>query len=515
MMSDGHQEQQDDDDEGPIFHIAPPPEQTFPNEEQLEKAIHEWSKEHGYELVRRASKKNSKKEVYKRYYHCSKHGQKINKVSESARKRANRKSNRIGCPMSIACVAVDPTNPHSDWQIRHRKSHHNHPPMEAVKLAGHRRRARLGAVEKAVDSLFAIGTETSAVLKFLQTTHPEGLFTRTDVANMKMKWKKHGTCADRQGDKRAPALTGEVPEQSSSQNVNDDVQDISPVTPSVPQAPNEPSHQLPRTGVRGRPPASTSTQTIEILENLQASTQRPGNVTRLTLQSSSVQVLAQSSCGDGSSYDRVPLMNTEHDWSAFRDAMMEASLKEGTHEVLTGTQPEPSPPLEGAAVAMEDWNEYVRQLAIYKRRSEILLYAFYSKLGPRFRDRVTLLQKPNEVWAALEDMFAPRGSQEAYKAYCDLHHITLSNSTGLKDYINGLQSRYSKFKSMKRGELVIPDETMVFMFLRGLGAEWSGWAETTVATNNIGGFGTGDRLDFKDICKRALAHEAMQQQRVP
>ena len=200
QQSEGEQAQDGEENE-PIYNLPPPAENTYPSEAELEKAMHAWSLEHGYELVRRASKKNAAGKMYKRYYHCSKHGIMPSKqVPASERKRANRKSNRIGCPMSLACVAVDPGEPDGEWQIRHRKTHHNHPAHDGVSLAGHRRRAREGGVQKAVDGLFSIGTSTAQVLLFLQKTHPNGLFTRTDVANMKLKWKKYGTCTYRPGE---------------------------------------------------------------------------------------------------------------------------------------------------------------------------------------------------------------------------------------------------------------------------------------------------------------------------
>ena len=99
--------------------------------------------------------------------------------------------------MSLAIVALDPMAPEGEWQVRHRKTYHNHGPLDALALAGHRRRARAGGIEQAVDGLFAIGTPTAQVLQFLQRTNPNGLFTRTDVANMKLKYKKFGTCLDR------------------------------------------------------------------------------------------------------------------------------------------------------------------------------------------------------------------------------------------------------------------------------------------------------------------------------
>ena len=571
----------DNQEDGPIFFMPPPPEKTYTTEEEMEKALHDWSRDHGYELVRRASKKNAKGEVYKRYYHCSKYGQETKRKTTEPRRRTKRISNRIGCPMSIACVAADPSNPDRDWQIRHRKSHHNHAPLEAVQLAGHRRRARMVA-EKAVDSLFEMGTSTSLVLKFLQTTHPDGLFTRTDVANMKLKWKKWGTCADKlQSIRKGTAPTGKHMESvclacrgkriacgrerpvcgnceldgrrceydhEPAQHDDDDQHDLSDEVPPTQinyDQQRQRQHQSDAiqrsTPNRGRMSGATQKQTQEILSTLQQFTQEHIKPTRLTTQSSSVQVLAQSSCGDGKTYERVPSLNAERDWPAFRDGMFESSLKEGTYDVLTGTQDEPERPRndqwkEGEAAEIDAWNEYVKQLAIHKRRSDMLFHAFYKKLGPAFRSRIQALQKPAEVWALLESVCQPRGSEQAYRLFCDIQSISLANSEGLRDYVNRLDTAYSQFKELKinsmahqqpagvsgtgrstrpknraqTGKDAIPDEMMVFLFLKGLGSDWARWVEGLCATNNIAGFGTGDRLGFQEVCKRALGYEAMQ-----
>lgn len=582
------------DEHGPIFNIPPPPENTYPNEEELERAIHEWSKEHGYELVRRASKRNAKGVLYKRYYHCSKHGKRANtgKLTEETRQRVNRKSGRQDCPMSLAAVAVDPTEPEGEWQIRHRKSHHNHGPMKALELAGHRRRARMGPVEQAIDGLFAIGTSTTQVLQFLQKTSPDGLFTRTDVANMKNRYKKWGTCADRiqRGDNhvstaRYKSINGiKIPclrcrqKHLGCDNAKPKCGNCAPISAECEYSPGQ-EPQLHLAGddetmvmdegdstqidlttpppAQRRPQANSSTtqqssagskrakavsasqpdagRTQEILDNLKNFQAEHLKPQRLAIDSASVEVLAQSSCGNGDSYRNLPWLAAEKDWPAFKDAMREAALRENTWEVLTGAKSEPKKPAPLAsapALDVEVWNEYVRQLAIYNRRNSLLLSAILAKSGPMFKSRLHSIQSAAQAWNTLEDICAPRGSRTAYSIYCDIHSITLANSSSLQHYISRLESAQTQFKQLKlntgpqshgsarasrqqqqqatlprSGDEALPEEQLIFLFLKGLGSTWSEWVESMTMTSNIGGFGTGERLGWKEVTRAVLRVE--------
>ncbi|KAK3718815.1 hypothetical protein LTR37_004731 [Vermiconidia calcicola] len=582
------------DENEPIYNLPPPPENTYPSEAELEKAMHAWSLEHGFELVRRASKKNSKGEQYKRYYHCSKHGMKISKLQPEDRRRVNRKSNRMGCVMSVATVAVDPNNPQGEWQVRHRKTHHNHPALDVKSLAGHRRRAREGGVQKAVDGLFAIGTSTAQVMQFLKKTNPNGLFTRTDVANMKLKWKKYGTCMVTpsqgesmlaKGDVRIVKTTG-IPSachscrqkkvacnsvkpvcgtctQRNTQCVYDPEReetraevlvdpatslmnsqmDYTMTTPTPAaqqqqqqqqqQALTEASATPSSSRPRGRANHAQAAATKEILDELRSFQNDHIVPQRVDLQTSSVEILAQTSCGTGESYKALPFLTSMNDWAHFRDAMVEAAMKENTYDVLAGSKSEPRRPIsapadEGKPTEIEQWNEYIKQLAIYKRRNGLLLSALWSRMAPNYRTRVNSLTNAAAVWNVLEDLFQPRGCETAFRLYLDLHSITLSNSADLKDYIHRLQSTYDKFKQLKlntsppplnrgvhvspvrEGGEAVPEEMVCFLFLQNLGPEWRRWVEGLCATNNIGGFGTGERLGLKDLCKRAVGYEAMQ-----
>lgn len=64
--------------------------------------------------------------------------------------------------------------------------------------------------------------------------------------------------------------------------------------------------------------------------------------------------------------------------------------------------------------------------------------------------------------------------------------------------------------TVRTGSEAVPEEMVCFLFLKGLGDDWSKWVEGLVATNNIGGFGTGERLGLKELGKRALGYQAMQ-----
>ena len=62
----------------------------------------------------------------------------------------------------------------------------------------------------------------------------------------------------------------------------------------------------------------------------------------------------------------------------------------------------------------------------------------------------------------------------------------------------------------RNGGDAVPEEMACFCFLRGLGPAWASWVNGLVLTNNIGGFGTGERLGLKELGKRALGYQAQQ-----
>ncbi|KAI5358613.1 putative zn(2)-C6 fungal-type DNA-binding domain, FAR1 DNA binding domain-containing protein [Septoria linicola] len=602
-------EDEDDDDQDvvdedePVYQLPPPPENEYADEVELEKAIHAWSLEHGYELVRRASKKNAKGQLYKRYYHCSKHGRvSSNKTPEKDKVRVNRKSNRIGCPMSLAAVSVNPHDPTGNWQIRLRKAHHNHPAVEANELAGHRRRARFGAVEKAVDGLFAINTSTNDVLKFLQRTQPEGLFKRTDVANMKLKFKKHGTCANQAESGHAevtPQTTpsaaqkgfpsacntcrgrkskcdsqrpncgsclksgavctyDHVPTSRSSQQ-----QPLPPAPPNRPQQqtptassararqpqrqalagaadddvmqidPPQPNFQIPPDNGHMNPmnqATSQAAQAQQVFAAIAAFQQEHITPTRLDLNSSAVEVLASSTCGNGDSYrSAIPqYFSIGGDWKKYKEAFESAAVKENCVDVLLGHKKEPDKPkpAEGeAGIEVEVHNEYIKQLAIFKRRNEMLKQGLRDTLAPALWNRVKPYHNASGMWTALEDMCCPRGSDQAYARFNDILYVTLANCGGnLDHYIHTIELKWTEFNELanthesrrsssqlnmsaaevlKRkvaGNGTIPEEMLCFLFLRNLGPQHQNLAANMCVANNIGGFGSGERCGFRGLC---------------
>lgn len=579
VQPDGH------DGNEPVFHLPPPPEATYPNQAALEEAVHSWSLEHGYEVVRRASKKNARGVLYKRYMHCSKHGKAANtgKLTDQTRIRHNRKSQRMNCPMSLAVVAVDPNNPEGEWQVRHRKTHHNHGPLEALNLVGHRRRARAGGIEQAVDGLFAIGTPTAQVLQFLERTNPHGLFTRTDVANMKLKYKKFGTCLIK-GDtasssgrpcnycrsKKTKCDNSRPSCSLCSQNGIDceydrPQEDEQPSVPGVDGAtetemmqvdedPLSLDQQGPQSAQRNRNRGTVSQfqqnaqRAEEILANLQAFQTQHVTPVKLDLQSSAVEILAASSCGSGESYKIVPLLQSASDWPTYRDLMTEACMKENTFEVLIGTKTEPTPPPIDCKV--EDWNEYIKKLAIFNRRNAALSGVLWGTLAPTFRNRVQHIKNAADIWSVLEDVCLPQGSDTGFKLYMELHDISHANSADLKDYIVRLENAYMAFNRLSHhwrsqhgtassssntnnasgaaapapmpfstlnsshpssklppAQPIFSEEMLCFLFLRNLAPEFARWAEGVCATNNVAGFGTGPKLGFVDLTRRAVEHE--------
>lgn len=552
---DEEDEQMNDDNEDqPIYQLPPPPEAIYPDEIELEKAIHAWSLEHGYELVRRASKRNAAKQLYKRYFHCSKHGKVSSKaVRKEDRKRANRTSNRMNCPMSLAAVAVDPHDPTGNWQIRHRKTYHNHPAIDVVHLAGHRRRARNPAVEAAVDGLFAIGTNVGDVLKFLQKTNPDGLFKRTDVANMKLKYKKFGTCAqagDDQPQAGSSSRAGNSTTCSACRVKKMKCNNARPICDTC-AASDTPCHYDTATvdpGLEDQTegdttmlnqshdtatssqsgPSMNALHAERVLAALNSFQQEHVRPTRLTLESSAVEILAASTCGNGESYKNAagtkPFSFAE-DYAGFREAFLSAAMKENTKEVLIGAKREPSRPTaeEGEEVTVEEWNEYIKQLAIYNRRNDMLKAGLRECVTKVLWMRVSRLENARDMWSAIEDMCKPRGSDQAYNRFSTLQDVKLESCQDFETYVFEMRRKWEEFNEMggchearrapaqlnqsateilKRregGDGTFPEELLCFLFLKNLGPQHQRMAEHLTKRNNIGGYGSGERVTFKEL----------------
>nr|POE63694.1 hypothetical protein CFP56_04597 [Quercus suber] len=286
-------------------------------------------------------------------------------------------------------------------------------------------------------------------------------------------------------------------------------------------------------------------------QSFQADHVRP---TRLALESSVVELLATSSCGNGDLYKAVPMLTSASEWPAYSSSMIEVSMKENTYDVLSGIKSEPIVPPNDCEV--ETWNEYIKQFAIFKRRNDMLLASIWGSLTPTFKTRVAKCKSAAQAWNLVEDMCQPHGSDQAFKMYTELHNVTLQTSRDLHDYVQRLEQAYVDLAHLKmshqqaqdsigissslsiNGRLsshtsltstlatssaahakrnartlgdasdVFPEESLCFLFLTNLGPSFRSWAETICATNNVGGFGTGVKLGFRELCRRALEWEA-------
>ncbi|KAI6833161.1 hypothetical protein KC340_g6661 [Hortaea werneckii] len=611
MDTDDHDEENVDPDgdangngegeQGPVFNLPPPPEGKYASMEALEEAMHAWSLEHGYEVVRRASKNNGNGVIYKRYFNCSKHG-KVGSGVNSVRKKYTK---RTDCPMSLAVRAVESLNVDGEWEIRHRNIHHNHGPLDPLELTGHRRRAREGGLEKAVDGLFNMGSSATQVHQFLQKNHPDGLFTRTDVSNMRLKWKQYGTCVRQKGqydrsnrdaartdtgnggrgrvaaclrcrekrrkcDKQRPVCGYCMSVQPSACEYDCEPPNLPaigdediPTAFSALQAQATPDADQQRTPAMA-PQAEDHQESSDsfneqrrqaerILQDLQAFRADHVKPKRLDLNSSSVEILAQSSTGNLDSYKSVPKLSVASDWSAFADAFVEASLKENTYSTLTGEKTEPVRPVPQAGeseVEVEDWNEYIKQTAIFHRRNSALLGGLWSNIAPSFRARIKGYSAASQAWQCLEEMCAPRGSGDALKTWNELHDITLETCGGsVEAFAERLELKWLEFCRFRLSALhphhktprssarrenasgsahdasasggvtdasdVFPEEALTLLFLRNLGQQYHRWTENLCAMSNVAGFGTGPKVGFRETVKRCLEFEKDQRERVP
>ncbi|KAI7541930.1 hypothetical protein KC331_g8276 [Hortaea werneckii] len=293
-------------------------------------------------------------------------------------------------------------------------------------------------------------------------------------------------------------------------------------------------------------------QAERILQDLQAFRADHVKPKRLDLNSSSVEILAQSSTGNLDSYKSVPKLSVASDWSAFADAFVEASLKENTYSTLTGEKTEPARPVPQAGeseVEVEDWNEYIKQTAIFHRRNSALLGGLWSNIAPSFRARIKGYYAASQAWQCLEEMCAPRGSGDALKMWNELHDITLETCGGsVEAFAERLELKWLEFcrfrlsalhphhktprssarrenatisahegstsGSMTDASDVFPEEALTLLFLRNLGQQYHRWTENLCAMSNVAGFGTGPRIGFRETVKRCLEFEKDQRQSV-
>lgn len=251
----------------------------------------------------------------------------------------------------------------------------------------------------------------------------------------------------------------------------------------------------------------------KILASLQQAEQLPARPTRLTLQSSSVELAAYASCGNGESYNSVPRLNHPSDWPVFKDAFYEAALKENTSDVLTGAK---QTPVASAATDMtiEGWNEYILQTAIFNRRNNSLLGGLRGRLGPALKARLIGYTSATALWTAMEKTCtAPPSSDRALALFHSLLSTSLESCGNVLDqYVHVLESRWLEIDQLHAGVVDTRDSTrsegvICMIFLENLGAEHHRLAIAICKKYNVGGYGTGERVGFKalaDIVKQAI-----------
>jgi hypothetical protein len=269
-------------------------------------------------------------------------------------------------------------------------------------------------------------------------------------------------------------------------------------------------------------------QVLAALNSFQQEYVRP---TRLTLDSSAVEALASTTCGSGESYQAaIPRRFTfGSDWNNFQDAFLSAARKENTIDALIGNKKEPTKVSADASV--EDHNEYIKQLAIYNRRDDLLKAALRETLAPTLWNRVKILPTAHAMWSSLEDLCQPRGSDQAYNRFVDLLNTSLSTSGSIDLYINDIETKFHACNQMahhhdsnrdaaalsqstmeitKRkagGNGQVSEDVLCFLFLKGLGERWQTVANNICKKHNLAGFGSGDRVNFKELIK--LVKQAM------
>lgn len=146
--------------------------------------------------------------------------------------------------------------------------------------------------------------------------------------------------------------------------------------------------------------------------------------------------------------------------------------------------------------------------------------------------RVQKYPSAREAWSAIEDLCMPRGSDEAFARFSELHNTTLEGSGGnFETYVFELKRLWEEFNEMaschevkkapealsqsatevlKRrvgGDGTFSEELLCFVFLRGLGLRYQSMAMSLTKRCNVGGYGSGERCSFNEltlIVKRSL-----------
>jgi hypothetical protein len=230
-----------------------------------------------------------------------------------------------------------------------------------------------------------------------------------------------------------------------------------------------------------------------------------GPPTRLTLQSSSIEILAYASCGTGRHYKNIPQLNDPSGWPAYEEAFTNASRKENTWEVLNGEKSEPLPLPHDAPI--DEWNEYIRQLAIYRRRNNVLLGALRSTLAPALATSLGVHYYACALWLALKNTCMPSTNVEAWGRFHELSSTTLAScENDFHRYAQTMEMRWHEFNRRLPPPSApgwqncrFTEELFCLLFLENLGEENRRRLENVCQGFNIGGYGAGERIGFQAL----------------
>ncbi|KAF2437170.1 hypothetical protein EJ08DRAFT_691471 [Tothia fuscella] len=185
---DVEEEQEDDTPPEGFYFLPPPPPLTYDTPEEAVQAVHDWNKDHGFDVSKQKPMKNKAGELYKYLYRCTRHGRLDNnrKLTDETRKR-KRKSGKTGCPMGLYVKAIEPSNPAGRWKISYqqnrRSKFHNHEATSAAELTGHRRRHRTEEMKALIRQQRQAGMDATQTLAYIKERMPDALVTRQDILN--------------------------------------------------------------------------------------------------------------------------------------------------------------------------------------------------------------------------------------------------------------------------------------------------------------------------------------------
>ncbi|GMF42723.1 unnamed protein product [Phytophthora fragariaefolia] len=118
--------------------IPPPEEAVYDSHDAAEAALHQWTREHGFNVSRRRVRytEGPDRQVWARNYEYDRAGAPKNTqhLTEDNMNRVMRSSKRSACPMRIGIRVVSKADTSGPWKVSltTRSSHQNHLPSRAI-----------------------------------------------------------------------------------------------------------------------------------------------------------------------------------------------------------------------------------------------------------------------------------------------------------------------------------------------------------------------------------------------